>query len=219
MRRRPDERWMAVQAAIAEPSHPIEAACWRHVNQVEMSPSIDRALEIYLEQFERERLQPWILAGATDLDIEERVGLPRDTVRAYQHLFFNVGMFRDMLDKQLWVARYDGTAEGMAFLQKAVLEGLESVAHVMGAQVKIDPAAMMENAARDLYFRGQAIKYARVASADAAAAHSMLKSAVEFAREQTKSRPPNITDVMMRLKNRDMTQRVEDVAPHEEILH
>lgn len=219
MRRSPDERWFAVKAAIAEPPHPIERACWRHVQQVEMSPEVDRALEIYLEEFERERLQPWILAGATDDDVEERIGLPRATTGAYRHLFFNTALFRDALDKQLWVHNYQGTAEGKAFLLKAVLEGLEAVAHVMGAPVKLDPGQIIERAAQDLFFRGQALKYARVSSPDAAAAHSMLRSAVEYAQHQTKVRPPNITDVLMRLKNRDMTQHVEDVIPHGEILH
>ncbi len=184
-----------------------------------MVPAVDRALEIYGEEFERERLQPWILAGADDADIEERVGLSCETTRAYRHLFFNVSVFRDQLERQLWVYRYDGTEQGKAFLQKAVLHGVEAIAHVMGAQSKLDPQHVVEQSMRDLFFRGQAIRHASLTSPATATAHALLKSAVEQSQLLSKTRPATITDVMVKLKNRDMTRSVEEVIPHGEILH
>ncbi len=219
MRRDPAERWFAVRAASAEPAHPIESACWQHINQLMMVPAVDRALEIYGEPFERERLQPWILAGADDADIEKRVGLPREVTRTYRHLFFDVSLFRDMLEKQLWVARYGGSAEGLAYLQKAVLFGVEAVAHSMGAECRLDPQHVVEASMRDLFFRGQAIRNASLTSPATAAAHALLKTAVEHSQLLTKTRPANITDVMIKVKNRELTQSVEDVVPHGEILH
>ncbi|HEY6025750.1 MAG TPA: hypothetical protein VIV09_02520 [Pseudolabrys sp.] len=219
MRRNPDERWHAVKAATIEPTHPIEAECWKHIHQQEMSPAIDRALEIYLEPFERERLQPWILAGAHDEDIESRVGVSRDVVYAYKHLFFNTKVFRDMLEKQLWVSRYNGTAEGMAYLQKAVLFGLEAVAHVMGAETRLDPHHVIESAMRDMFFRGQAIRHAALTSPATTAAHSLLKTAAEHAQILSATRPATVQDILVKVKNREMTLRVEDVVPHGEILH
>lgn len=219
MRRSPDDRWHAVKAAIAEPEHPIEASGWRHLHQLELVPTIDRALEIYEEPFERERLQPWLIAGADDKDIQERVGLPTATTKTYRHLFFDISVFRDQLEKQLWVAKYAGTPEGQAFLQKAVLFGVEAVAHVLGAPSKLEPATVVEQAMRDLYFRGQAIRSARLSSPDTAAAYQLLKGAVDTSQLMNKTRPANITDVMIKLKSREMTQNVEDVELHGEILH
>ena len=219
MRRRPDHRWLAVKTSPAEPEHAVEASCWRHVNQIEMVPAIDRAKEIYDEEFERERLQPWLIAGAEDADIRDRTGLPIEVTRAYRHLFFDVSVFRDMFDKQLWVHRYQGTPEGLAYLQKAVLYGVEAVAHVMGAQVKLDPQQVVEQSMRETFFRGQALRHSRLGSVDAAAAHSLLKSAVETSQLMTKTRPANITDVMLKLKSREMTLSAEDIVLHGEILH
>lgn len=219
MRCRPDHRWIAVKAATDQPEHPIEAACWRHLRQLEVSPAIDRAKEIYEETFERERLQPWLIADAEDRDIWERTGLPTEVTRAYRHLFFDVSVFRDLFDKQLWVHRYQGTPEGLAYLQKAVLYGVEAVAHVMGAVVKLDPSFVVEQAMRETFFRGQALRHSKLGGVDAAAAHSLLKTAIETSTLLTKTRPANITDIMFKLKSREMTVDVGDVAPGGEILH
>ncbi len=219
MRCKPDHRWRAVKAATAEPEQPIEAACWRHLHHVEMVPAIDRAKEIYDEEFERERLQPWLIAGADDADIRDRTELPIEVTRAYRYLFFDVSVFRDMFDKQLWVHRYQGTPEGLAYLQKAVLYGVEAIAHVMGATVKLDPSYVVEQSMRETLFRGQALRHSKLGSVDAAAAHSLLKSAVENSQLLMKTRPANITDVMFKLKNREMTVMVSDVELEGEILH
>lgn len=219
MRRRPDHRWLAVKTALAEPAHVVEAACWRLIHGLEMSPAVDRAKEIYDEEFERERLQPWLIAGAEDNDIRDRTELPIEVTRAYRHLFFDVSVFRDMFDKQLWVHRYQGSPEGLAYLQKAVIYGVEAIAHVMGAQVKLDPQHVVEHSMRETFFRGQALRHAKLGSVDAAAAHSMLKSAVDASQLMNKTRPANITDIMFKLKNREMTVNVEDDQLAGEILH
>jgi hypothetical protein len=219
VRRRPDHRWLNVKSSPAEPVHPVESACWRHLHKLEMVPVIDRALEIYEETFERERLQPWLLAGAEDRDIQDRTGLPIEITRAYRHLFFDVSVFRDMFDKQLWVHRYQGTPEGLAYLQKAVIYGVEAIAHVMGAPVKLDPHNVVEQSMRETFFRGQALRYAKLGSPEAAAASSLLKAAVDSSQLMTKTRPANITDIMFKLKNREMTVSVEDVELEGEILH
>jgi len=215
----PDHRWTAVKMSTAEPVQPIEAVCWRHVHRVESSSVIERAKEIYEEVFERERLQPWLIAGADDRDIWERTGLPTEVTRAYRYLFFDVSVFRDMFDKQLWVHRYQGTPEGLAYLQKAVLYGVEAIAHVMGAVVRLDPNFVVEQAMRETFFRGQALRHSRLGSVDAAAAHSLLKSAVENSQLLNKTRPANITDVMFKLKSREMTLSAEDPVLDGKILH
>jgi hypothetical protein len=186
---------------------------------MEMAPVIDRAKEIYDEEFERERLQPWLLAGAEDHDIYQRTGLPIEVTRAYRHLFFDVSVFRDMFDKQLWVHRYQGTPEGLAYLQTAALYGVEAIAHMMGAPVKLDPHAVVEQSMRETFFRGQALRFARLNSPETATAHSLLRTAVEQSQLLTKTRPANITDIMFKLKNREMTIQVEDASLEGEILH
>lgn len=223
MRREPDERYHAVRTATAEPAHPVEAKLWRHLNGVETCPHTARALEIYLDAYERERLQPWLLAGAMADDIAERVGLHPETTEAYQHLFFNLRVFRDLLDKQRWVARYEGRAgasrEGALYLQKAMLHGVEAVAHVMGAPSKLEPGHVLDCAMRDMFFRGLAVRDARLTSTEAAAARNLLKDAVALAEQQAKIKPPGVNDILIRIKTRDLTQPAEVVQATGEILH
>lgn len=184
-----------------------------------MAPMIDRAKEIYEDEFERERFQPWLIAGVDDVDLRDRTGLPLEVTRAYRHLFFDVSVFRDLFDKQRWVHGYHGTPEGLAYLQQAVLYGVEAVAHVMGAAVKLDPHFVVEQSMRETFFRGQALRHAKLGGVDGAAAHSLLKSAVENSQLLTKTRPANITDIMFKLKSREMTLSVEASELDGEILH
>lgn len=223
MRREPDERHRAALAAQLEPEHPVEAKLWRCSRGLETCEHMARALEIYGDLFERERLQPWIIADATSEDISERVGLSIETVQAYRHLFFNTSMFRDLLDKQRWVANYEQrpntTREGALFLQKALLHGVEAVAQVMGAKCKLDPSDVLNTAMRDLFFRGLTVRDAKLTSTDAAAARGMLKDAVALAQEQAKVTPPGVNDILIRIKNRDDTKPLAAVQADAEILH
>lgn len=223
MRREPDHCYREVTAAQEEPEHAIEAKLWRHLHGIETCEHIARALEIYKDAYERERFQPWILAGATTDDIAERVGLHPDTTEAYRHLFFNVKMFRDFLDKQRWVSRYESrqgsSREGALFLQKAMLHGLEAIAHVMGAPSKLEPNYVLESAMRDMFFRGLAVRDSRLTSIESSAARNLLKDAVSLAEQQAKVKPPGVNDILIRIKTRDLTQPAEVVQATGEILH
>lgn len=223
MRREPDERYHAAVSARVEPDHPIEARLWRCVQGRETCSHVARAIEVYGDMFERERLQPWILAGATDADISERVGLHPEMLEAYRHLCFNLTMFRDLLEKQRWVALYSARAgathEGALYLQKALLHGVEAIAHVMGAPSKLEPQAVLDTAMRDTFFRGLAMRNAKLTSAETAAAHALLKTSVALAEEQSKTKPPSLGDILIRIKHREMTQPIEVVNLTGEILH
>lgn len=221
MRREPDERYHAAIRSRAEPDHPIESLLWRCARGLDSSDHMTRAIEVYGDQFERERLQPWILAGAEDNLIVDRVGLHPEMLTAYKHLCFNVSLFRDLLDKQRWVNGYEqrpgSTREGALYLRKALLHGVEAVAHVMGAPCRIEPNDVLEHAMRDTYFRGLALRDARLTGAEAVAAHGMLKTATALAQEQAKVRPPGVNDILIRIKHRDLTQSLDNMT--EEIFH
>lgn len=223
MRREPDERFHATVGAQLEPTHPIEARLWRCSRGLETCEHIARSLEIYNDIFERERLQPWILAGAESTDIAERIGVKPEMVDAYRHLFFNMDMFRDLLEKQRWVALYEerpgATRAGALYLQRAMLHGVEAVAHVLGAPSKLDPGHVLDSAMRDTFFRGLAARDAKLTSNEATAAHSFLKTAIALATEQAKVRPPGVNDILIRIKSRDMTQPLAAVQADAEILH
>lgn len=224
MRREPDERYHVAVAAQLEPEHPIEAKLWRCLRKLETCPHMARAIEIYGDQFERERLQPWFMAGAETADIAERTGLHPDTLDAYRHLCFNITLFRDLLEKQRWVANYEArrssTREGALYLQKALFHGVEAVAHVMGAPSRLDPGHVLDQVMRDTFFRGLAMRDAKLTGAEATAAHGLLKTAIGLATEAAKTKPPGVNDILIRIKNRDLTQPATVVETSAgEILH
>lgn len=223
MRSEPDARFRAVAATDTEPVHDLEARLWRFLRGIEDDVHVARAVEIYRDSFERERLQPWIIAGATNADIAARLGMSVEVVDVYRHACFNPLMFRDVLDKQRWVANYgtrrDSTREGVLFLQKAMLHGVEAIAHVMGVESKLDPSAVLEQAMRDTFFRGLAMRDAKLTSGEAQVGHGLIKTAVALATEQAKLRPPGVQEVLLRIKNRDMTQPIEVIEMAGEVLH
>lgn len=223
MRREPDERYQVTINTQLEPEHPAEALLWRCIRNLDTCAHMTRAIEIYADMFERERLQPWILAGATTPDISARVGLHADTVENFRHLCFNVTMFRDLLETQRWVSVYEGragaTREGALFLQKALLHGVEAIAHVMGAPSRLDPNFVLEQTMRDSFFRGLTMRDAKLTGREAEVAHNMLKTATALATELARTRPPGVGDILLRIKHRDMTQPIEVVNMTGEILH
>lgn len=223
MRREPDERYHVTIALRQEPAHPIEARLWRHVHGIEASETLARAVEIYNDVFERERMQPWVLASPSDDVIAERVCLHVDTVIAYRHLFFNVALFRDLLDKQRWIMMYErrpgATRDGALYLQKALLHGLEAVAHAMGAEVKLEVDEVLNRALRDTHFRSLALRDSKLTGNEMNTAHALVKTAIALAQEQSKVRPPGINDILIRIKNREMTKHMDDDGLVGEILH
>lgn len=173
--------------------------------------------------FERERLQPWIMAGADDATIANRTGLHLDTVRMFRHLCFNMDMFQDLLDKQRWVNNYEArrgvTREGSLFLKKALLHGVEAVAHVMGAPCELEPGYVLDQTMRDTFFRGLAVRDGKLTGTEVTAAHGLLKTAIGLAQEQAKVKPPGVNDILIRIKHRDMTKTIDAIDVSGEILH
>lgn len=223
MRREPDERYRVTMAAQAEPAHPHEKLLWRCARGLEQSEVMARAIEIYADNYERERLQPWILATEDDRDIAARNGTHVDMIEMYRHLCFNPSVFRDRFEKLRWVNNYErragATPEGAMYLRKAVLHGVEAIAHLMGAPVKLEPARVLEQSMQDTHFRSLALRDSRITSAEASAAHQLVKTAVGVAEQLGRVKPPDIGDVLLKLKHRELTQPIEVVNAAGEILH
>lgn len=219
--RRPDARYRVTLRAAAEPSNPHEAALWRFLNQNEETSGIIRVVDIYEDVFEREVLQAWIIAGATDEVIEQRLGTPPEVVTAYRHLCCNIGAFRDRLELLRWVRIYEGTREGKLLLERAVhADGVEAVAHLCGFESALDPNRVNEQVMREAYFRGVGtLRGSGLSSTDAAAAHQLLKTATATAAAAQKRGAPNVGDTLLKLKHREMTYQAEDIVPRGEILH
>lgn len=219
--RLPDERFRAALRVTDEPANPYEAALWRFNTHGVPDDAIVRVVDAYEDTFERELLQAWIIAGATDDDISTRLGMSREMLTPYRHLCCNVFAFRDKLELMRWARLYQGTREGRLLLEKAIhMDGVEAIAHLCGMPSRLDPNHVHEQAMRETYFRGvSTFRGSSISSPDALAAHQLLKTALVAAAATQKRSAPNIADTLLKLKHREMTFQAEDVVPAGEILH
>lgn len=217
----PDDRYRAALRAPAEPVNPHEAALWRLLRQGVATDAIVRVVDAYEDEFERELLQAWIIAGATDEDLNSRLGVALEMIAPYRHLCCNPLVFRDKLELLRWVRGYQGTREGRMLLERAMhLDGVEAVAHLCGLPTNLDAAHVNEQVMRETYFRGVGtLRSSNIASAEAAAAHAHLKTATAAALATQKRGAPNLKEALLKLKNRDLTYKVDEIVPRGEIMN
>jgi hypothetical protein len=218
--RQPDERYRAALRAQDEPTNVYEVALWRLARHGVGDDAIVRVVDAYEDGFERELLQAWIVAGATDEDLTNRLRLHPSMVAPYRHLCCNPDVFRDQLELLRWVKRYAGTREGKLLLERAVHLGVEAVAHLCGLPTRLDAAHVNEQTMRETYFRGMGtLRGSTISSAEAAAAHAMLKTSVAAASLTQRRGAPDLRDTLLRLKHRELTLTADEGIPRVEILN
>lgn len=219
-RRDPDSRYAAVLGMTACPEHPVEAALWRGVNRVgDPDEIVLRAAEIREDLFEREMIQAWIVAGALDSDVERRLLVPASVMKAYRHLCFDMNAFRDRLELMRWIRQYQGSEDGRLYLQTAVLHGVEPLAWLCGLDAAVDPQRVLQQVMSDAFFRGMAHRGTGVASKEAAAAHAFQKTATSTAQALMRRGPPDIGNLLIKLKHQDHTTPLGNEMREGAILH
>lgn len=219
--RRVDDRYRAALRASVEPANPHERALWILRTQGVGDDAIVRVVDAYEDVFERELLQAWIVAGATDNDLHRRLGMSLDMIAPYRHLCCNPMVFRDKLELLRWVRSYQGSPEGKMLLERAThLDGVEAVAHLCGLPTNLDAAHVNEQVMRETYFRGVGtLRGAHISSKEAAEAHSLLKSSTAAAAATLRRGAPNLRDTLIKLKHRELTYQADEVVPRGEIMN
>ena len=100
------------------------------------------------------------------------------------------------------------------------IDGVEAIAHLSGRQTKLTPDHVNEQAMRESYFRGiSTLRASSISGPDALAAHQLVKTAVSAAAAAQNRGAPDMSEVIMKIKHREVTWHVEDIAPNGEILH
>lgn len=219
--RRPDDRMRAALRAQALPANAYEAAIWQLRHHAEANDTILRVVDIYEDPFEHEQLQAWIVAGASNAVINQYLGIALNVLDPYRHLCCNVNVFRDKLELMRWIQQYDGTIAGKLLLARAVhFDGLKTLIHLLGQPTELDPQHVVEQIMRESYYRGLGtMRATSLSSKEADAAHQLLKTATANAASAQKRGAPNMAETVLKLKHREVTWHVEDIASHGEILH
>ncbi len=221
--RYPDDRYRATLRAPAEPANAYERALWQMIHNGVGDDAIIRVVDVYEDQFERELIQAWIIAGASDDDLHTRLGMARNMIEPYRHLCCNPLVFRDKLELLRWVRNYRGSEAGKLILEKAVhLDNVEAVAHLCGLPSKLDAAHVNEMVMRETYFRGvSTLRGSSISSREAAEAHNLLKTSMSAAAATLKRGAPNLAETIQKLnlKHRELTYQADEVVPRGEIMN
>jgi len=224
-RRRPDWRLLAVKSATEPPKDALELALYDllRTNIIDNEP-VAYAAEVYGRESEREILQAWLLAGATDDQVFESLGVPCQVTQAYRELFFDVTAFRDRLDMLSWVSDYTkvhgGSPYGTRLLQTAMTRGVDTLRWLFGPNnADVDPNMVLQHAMSDAYYRGKSNRDYALHSKEAGMAHNFMNTAVKIAGQLSKEKPPDANALVIKLRYRDMTESVEGVADKADLMH
>ncbi len=221
--RNPDHVYRRICRAAEEPENALEAALWKIRHGEEIQGVVAWAHEIYASVLEREILQAFIFARAPGDVIEKWLGIPEEVTEAYQHLFFDVDIFRDRLDALSWIHEYEqeqmGSTHGVQLLHVAFAEGVDKLAFLYGrGEADVDPEKVQRVAMTEAYHRGRAHRGASVSSKEATAAHAFLNTAVKIAQTIGKKGGPDLESLRLRLRYNDQTEPVNDAAERGEVI-
>lgn len=216
-RRNPDARGLDAINAPEPPENRFEAALWRLAHR-EGDPDkiVAWAWEIYSELSEREVLQAFVLARASDEEVFEILKVPPPVTQAYRHLFFDVGMFRDELHLLSWIDHYEsgkiGSQKGGALLRKALMGGVPALRWIYGrGDAAPDPMEVQRQVMTDAYYRGQAHRMYDLGSNEMKAAFNLLNTSAKIAATFTKRGDTSgIGALAIKLRHREMTSGVDE---------
>lgn len=221
--RTPDSLFRTIVAATTEPANLDDAAVWRYLHLRTPNATIERIVDVYHDEFEREQVQAWIVAGADDKRINRDIGLEIAALPLYRRLCCNVDNFRDRLEMLRWINSYKGSHNGKLLLATAIHQhGLEALAHMHGLPSALDPEDVQKQWMRESYFRGIGThRSTRLGSTESNAASAALKAAATAALSLSGAGDGDASSIVSKLKLRfrEETQAAGIAVPREEILH
>lgn len=127
------------------------------MNSPDVPYEVKYAADIFSRDFKREGVEALLLAKADAKDIYDTVRVPVDVIMIYQHLFFDVDVFRDRFDRIAYAENYpervlNGDAarlkknavyKGQAYLQILLSGGEYTVSPTQVAREAINQAYMI----------------------------------------------------------------------------
>jgi len=221
--RDPSHRYRAVQVASEAPAHPYEAALWNLLRQQAGDEQVAYALELYAGDFERELMQAWLLANATDAQVKQHLRIAEEATRAYRHLFFDTTVFRDELAVLRWVREYKPPANapfGEALLQNALMMGVDYLAWMIcRGHASPDPEMVRKTIMADAYFRGRMNRFHPLSSREAQLSHQLMAQAFKASLALSEGSQLDVNQILIKLRYRDDTVPIDAVVKREDLLH
>lgn len=225
--RRPDKRSFTIKQRYEaklplEGTSPIDAAYYDVLAKgVTDNASVTHACEIAANEYETEILNAFMLAGATDQQLETHFRIPQDVSRAYRHLFFDPSHFRDELDVYSWVREQESAKDvsqhAISLLKQALSTGVDGLLWVYSrVKTPVDPSAVIQDVLMHAYMRAKQHRAADIKSAAGKEAHTHMGTAMKAAsmliqHAATASGNSNgVSDLLIKLGHRELTTSVDE---------
>jgi hypothetical protein len=222
--RNPTHRYRAVKDAAEAPEHPFEGALWNLLHDQAGDNHVAYALELFAGDTENEIMQAWLLANATDAQVKQYLRIPEEVTRAYRHLFFDIAAFRDELDILRWTREFKpsgSAAYGEGLLQNAVMFGVDYLVWLFfRGESSVAPETVQKQIMADAYFRGRMNRFHPLTSREAQLSHTFMATAFKVSQALSDGTPPDISQLVIKLRFRDQTESIDEVVKHEDVpLH
>jgi hypothetical protein len=231
--RRPDKRSIDLRAAVAAGAasglHPTDAAyCAFVATGSTEDPEVAHACEIANNEYEAEILNAFMLANASDEQLELHLRIPRGVSVAYRRLFFDVSHFRDELDIYSWVRELEETRavskHAVTLLKQAMQTGVDGLLWIY-SRVKqpIDPTAVIQEVLVSAYMRAKQYKSADIKSAASREAHTHMNTAMKAAstliqQAASTGNASGVSELLIKLGHRELTTSIEE-SDNKDILN
>ena len=184
------------------------------------------AYSIFKDDFKREVVEAFLLAGGVADDLEEIFQIPVDVVNVYRTFFFDTEVFRDRLDAEEYARNYSTTHdEGFGQEQKcaAIDHGLEYLKAAYGrGRYYVEPAVAVRELISQAYVLSKAATRFPLDNKKAQEARqwaSTMVSSIESlpkALDVADSRSGNfILDLKFHATNSDLPPLEDDISPDE----
>jgi hypothetical protein len=224
MKKSPDHRYLAVKECVASGTKPdgrIEATLFELISGKRAPEAVERAYDIYKQDYKREVMESFLLVESTSDEIEAVLKVPAVVTDAYAHLFFDPEVFDDELDRLNYAHTYDRTEFGSKLKEFAIDLGKESLMVRMSRGSYAVPATNVQDSIRSTAFlMAQLAKVNPARSATAKEALRWAQLALKASSEEAVDNQGNVDRVVMELETTDETTDAANSGIDEkEILH
>ena len=183
---------------------------------------VEYARDLWEEKEHRAALDAFLLARVALPQIAEVLEISIDTVAAYAHLYMDVTVFRNKLERRSYAMRYGDDKYASELVRTAVVAGAEYLLWTFDEKHDtLEPATVVRRAMVDGYFRGLAHRGNGITTDVTREAHRWMQFGVSNAQSLEKLDPRTARsaheELSIAIKGRELTISVGagPVAPED----
>jgi len=220
----PNHRFLKVQKVVETkqrcPSGIHEKALHALLKGKHANADVSRAHDINSHEFKREEMESCLLAELTPSEIETILGVAVSVTEVYMHLFFDVTVFEDKLDRIDYAYSYSDEY-GRELKTLAVDLGKESMMiRASRGSYSVDPKEAQNNIRSTAYIMAQIAKMNAVTSEQSRAALRWAQLCLRAAGEPVEEKTGVVEEICLAVEKRDETtnEKKSGISPLK-ILH